>query len=278
MVYAAYNYTITDETGDLVTGASVEVRRESDNVLATLYSDRAGASALANPFTDSTGTGRFHVAGGAYKVTATKGAFTRSFRFVAIGLAAEQDFVFESITAATANEGINVDATDPANPTIEGVAFTGDSGSGGTIGMVPAPAAGDAAANKFLKASGSWVAVSSASTTETLTNKRITPRVTTITSSGTPTINTDNCDIVNITALAAAITSMTTNLTGTPSIGEVLVFQIKDNGTARAITWGASFTAKGVALPTTTVINKLLTVSFLWNGSNWGCVGSAQEA
>ncbi len=34
--------------------------------------------------------------------------------------------------------------------------FTGDSGSGGTSGLVPAPAAGDAAANKFLKSSGSW--------------------------------------------------------------------------------------------------------------------------
>lgn len=115
-------------------------------------------------------------------------------------------------------------------------------------------------------------------TTDTLTNKRITPRVNTITSSATPTTNTDNYDFVNITALAAAITSMTTNLSGTPSIGDVLVFQIKDNGTARAITWGASFTAKGVALPTTTVISKLLTVCFIWNGSNWGCVGSAQEA
>src|SRR5215813_10564180 len=47
------------------------------------------------------------------------------------------------------------------------------------------------------------------SSTSTLTNKRITPRVTTITSSATPTINTDNCDAVTITALAAAITSMT---------------------------------------------------------------------
>lgn len=42
------------------------------------------------------------------------------------------------------------------------VAFTGDSGSGGTEGLVPAPAAGDAAANKFLKADGQWVAVSAA--------------------------------------------------------------------------------------------------------------------
>ena len=40
------------------------------------------------------------------------------------------------------------------------VAFTGDSGSGGLEGLVPAPAAGDSAAGKFLKANGQWVAVS----------------------------------------------------------------------------------------------------------------------
>ncbi|MEE8308043.1 MAG: hypothetical protein V3R81_12310 [Gammaproteobacteria bacterium] len=34
--------------------------------------------------------------------------------------------------------------------------LVGDSGSGGTHGLVPAPAAGDAAANKFLKADASW--------------------------------------------------------------------------------------------------------------------------
>ena len=37
-----------------------------------------------------------------------------------------------------------------------GNAFTGDSGAGGVKGLVPAPAAGDAAANKFLRASGVW--------------------------------------------------------------------------------------------------------------------------
>lgn len=35
-------------------------------------------------------------------------------------------------------------------------AFTGDSGSGGILGTVPAPAAGDAAAGKFLSAGGGW--------------------------------------------------------------------------------------------------------------------------
>ena len=34
--------------------------------------------------------------------------------------------------------------------------FTGDSGAGGTRGTVPAPAAGDAAADKFLNADGQW--------------------------------------------------------------------------------------------------------------------------
>lgn len=41
--------------------------------------------------------------------------------------------------------------------------FVGDSGSGGTSGAVPAPAAGDAAANKFLKADGTWATASGGS-------------------------------------------------------------------------------------------------------------------
>ena len=117
-------------------------------------------------------------------------------------------------------------------------------------------------------------------TTDTLTNKRITSRITTITSSATPTVNTDDCDAVTITALAAAITSMTTNLTGTPTNFQKLIIRIKDNGTARAITWGASFEAKWVALPTTTVISKVLTVWFIYDtvtSKRW-CVASTQEA
>ena len=41
---------------------------------------------------------------------------------------------------------------------ITGAAFTGDSGSGGTSGLVPAPASGDAAAGKYLAAGGGWSA------------------------------------------------------------------------------------------------------------------------
>lgn len=125
-----------------------------------------------------------------------------------------------------------------------------------------------------------WVTIPSVSSTNTFTNKRITERITTITSSATPTVNTDNCDAVTITALATVITSMTTNLTGTPTNFQKLVFRIKDNATARAITWGASFEARWVALPTTTVISKVLTVWFIYDtvtSKRW-CVASVNEA
>lgn len=115
--------------------------------------------------------------------------------------------------------------------------------------------------------------------TETLTNKRITLRVGTAASSATPTINTDNYDAYSITALATAITSMTTNLSGTPTNFQKLIIRVKDNATARAITWGASFEDAGVALPTTTVTSKLLTVGFIYNTvtSKWGCVAVVNE-
>jgi len=124
------------------------------------------------------------------------------------------------------------------------------------------------------------VVIPSISSTNTLTNKRITPRITTIVSHATPTVNTDDCDAVTITAQAEAITSMTTNLSGTPTNFQKLIFRIKDNGTARAITWGSSFEAKGVALPTTTVISKVLTTGFFYDTvtSKWSCVASVVEA
>lgn len=141
-----------------------------------------------------------------------------------------------------------------------------------------------AGANKVLTSDAdgdaTWETPVSADSTTTFTNKRITPRVTTITSSATPTINTDNCDAVTITALAEAITSFTTNLSGTPTNFQKLIIRIKDNGTARAITWGDSFEAKGVALPTTTTLSKVMTLGFIWDSvtSKWGLVASCVEA
>lgn len=119
------------------------------------------------------------------------------------------------------------------------------------------------------------VVIPSISSTNTLTNKRITRRVVSTTQSATPTINTDNTDVATITGLAQAITSFTTNLSGTPVATDFLEIQITDNGSARAITWGASFAATTVALPTTTVTSTKLRVLFEWGGSTWDCVAVA---
>ncbi len=122
------------------------------------------------------------------------------------------------------------------------------------------------------------VVIPSISSTNTFTNKRITRRVTTTNAPGaTPTTNTDNVDVMNFTGLNTAITSMTTNLSGTPVNGDLVEFRFTDDGTARGITWGTSFASTTVTLPTTTVISTMLRVGFEWNStsSKWECIAVA---
>jgi hypothetical protein len=108
----------------------------------------------------------------------------------------------------------------------------------------------------------------------TVTGTRITPRVSTTSSSATPSINTDNVDVYGITALAVNITGFT--MSGTPTNGQKLWIYIVGTA-ARTITWGGSFEASTIALPTTTVSTNRLDVGFVWNSvsSRWRCVGSA---
>lgn len=112
-------------------------------------------------------------------------------------------------------------------------------------------------------------------TAQTFTNKRITPRVGTTTSSATPTINTDNYDVYGLTAQTADITSFTTNLSGTPTNGQKLWIYIVGTA-ARAITWGSSFENGASTLPTTTVGTERLDVGFIWNAvsSKWRCMAA----
>lgn len=104
------------------------------------------------------------------------------------------------------------------------------------------------------------------------------PRNTTITSSATPTPNSDTDDQYTITALAVGTTIGAP--TGTPVNGQKLVIRIKDNGTARSIGYNAIFRAIGVTLPTTTVINKTLYLGCIYNStdSKWDIVAYTIEA
>ncbi len=69
----------------------------------------------------------------------------------------------------------------------------------------------------------------------------------------------------NITGQSAALTIAAP--TGTFQDGQGLLIRIKDNGTARAISWNAVFRAVGVTLPTTTVLSKVLYVGAKWNAA-----------
>jgi len=68
------------------------------------------------------------------------------------------------------------------------------------------------------------------------------------------------------TAQASALA--VNNPTGTWAQGVAVGFRIKDNGTARAITWGTQYRALGTILPTSTVINKTLYVFGVWNATD----------
>jgi hypothetical protein len=111
--------------------------------------------------------------------------------------------------------------------------------------------------------------------TQTLTNKRVTPRVSTPTVAGTYSINTDSFDMVVITGQNVNITDVTT--TGTPTNGQKLWFSVTGTA-ARTISFSASnFESSTVTLPTTTVTTARLDVGFVWNvaTSKWRCVAKA---
>ena len=157
---------------------------------------------------------------------------------------------------------------------------TGPTGVSGPTGPTVYPGAGIAVSTgtawgtSLTAPSSTIVGISD---TQTLTNKWVQPRVLASTAnSAVPTLNTDNYDMMVITGQSVAITSFTTNLSGTPVNGQKLWISITGT-TAIAITWGAKFTASTVALPTTTVTTTRLDVGFVWNvaSTTWLCVATA---
>lgn len=89
-----------------------------------------------------------------------------------------------------------------------------------------------------------------------------TPAVQSITSAATVT-PTFSDDLVKVTAQAAGLNLA--NPSGTAIDGIGIVIRIKDDGTARAITYGTQYRAIGVTLPATTVVSKTLYLAGIWN-------------
>ena len=91
----------------------------------------------------------------------------------------------------------------------------------------------------------------------------------------TPDINSNSLE--QITAQSTGLTVAAP--TGTPFLGQKLVINITDNGTARAISWNAIYNVVGVTLPVTTTISKSLYVGCIYNSntSNWDVVAVKEE-
>jgi len=107
------------------------------------------------------------------------------------------------------------------------------------------------------------------------TNKGV-ATVYTSTTSLTPNAATDK--EIYITALAGNLTI--NNPTGTPNDGQRLMIRIKDDGTARTITWGSNYQSVGATLPTTTTAGKWMYIGLVYNSaaSKFDCVAVAIQS
>jgi len=111
-----------------------------------------------------------------------------------------------------------------------------------------------------------------------ITSSRINPRASSSASPATLTPDIQAADQYGVTALANALTINAP--TGTPVDGNKLMFRILDNGTARALTWDATYTVIGTTLPTTTTANKTTYVGCVYNANNtrWDVVAVTTQA
>jgi hypothetical protein len=203
------------------------------------------------------------IGGGAGAAPATTTTGTGVITALGVAANAATGFITGDGTATLTNKTISADSN-----TLSGIAassFVLSNGSGNIDG---------AAAQKAIP-SGLVVGDSD---TQTLSNKRIDPRNVVAASASTLTPDVSVGDIYAYTALAAGLTINAP--IGTPTDGDKLIFRLLDNGTARALTWNATYTAIGVTLPTTTVINKTTYVGCIYNANNtrWDVIAVTTQA
>jgi len=160
--------------------------------------------------------------------------------------------------------------------TTTGVLKTINLGTGGAAGSTTNVNIGSTLSNTFVT-----INANTATVTGAVTSTRINPRIGTATGAASPITPTgDASDQYNITAAGVALTINAPS--GTPVDGQNLMLRIKDNGTARALTWTTSsggYRIIGTTLPTTTVINKTIYVGCIYNAADlfWDVISVNQQ-
>ncbi len=128
---------------------------------------------------------------------------------------------------------------------------------------------------------GTFTATGATNIATALTGKsaRLMPRLITAASAATLTPDISAANIYELSAQAAALTIA--NPAGTPNDGDVFIFRIKDNGTARAISFGTAYAnVSGLDLITTTVISKWNYIGVQYNAvaAKWHIISISTEA
>jgi hypothetical protein len=101
-------------------------------------------------------------------------------------------------------------------------------------------------------------------------------RTVTVSTGATITPTSATADVYEVTALDTATSIAAPS--GAPDNNQRLLLKIRDNGTARALTWDAVYRVVEVTLPTTTTINKTLYVGCIYNttDSKWDVLAVGQ--
>jgi hypothetical protein len=201
----------------------------------------------------------------------------KSFNFVGAGITATTSG--DDVTVTVAGGGgsgtvTSVAATVPSFLSVAGSPIT----TSGTLAITLSGTALPIANGGTGATSLAGASIATYTGTETLTNKRIDPRVTSAASASSLTPDISASDVYAYTALAAGLTINAP--TGTPVDGDKLIFRLLDNGTSRALTWNATYTVIGVTLPTATTISKTTYVGCMYNANNtrWDVIAVTTQA
>jgi len=237
-----------------------------------LYNDVVELTSADSPYVPSLAE-----EGTMFRLNMTSGPITINLSALSV-YGDDMKFAFVKVDGTANDATINRGGTDTisGNTSLtisnqyENHVLIGDSGSGSWIDTVQATGIPDGAITTDKIADG-------AVTTDKIADEDVTPakldrayqelnpRVQTVTSAATVTPTNLN-DAVVITAQAEALALA--NPSGSMVQCQALIVRIKDDGTARAISYDTNYREVDVELPTTTVLGKTLYLGMVWNATD----------
>lgn len=113
--------------------------------------------------------------------------------------------------------------------------------------------------------------------TQTLTNKRLTPRVISVATATTLTPPADTCDTYDVTALATGAAVGVPS--GTATNSQKILIRIY-SAAVQALSWNAIYQPIGVTLPSTTAAGKWTYIGIVYNtaATKWDVIAVGQQA